>query len=457
MDVTISGGSGGTGGRGTNEGIGGAGGIGEGPQVDFPYIPNIFHPGKLINEYLFYRVPEAVVAITHDDDWGDILSEDPSTGSGIETLLDMLQCIDNKFTVSKADEVTPQVAFLVPRHLAAKKGHFDIVKHLIKQDTSVQPGTEDGRTVLHSASERGHIHTVQSLINKISFLGSHSSAPPRLRIYISTPTGTNSIPWEATTGIIITLDPSYLNLAKKLSKPSSTFTDSFIPHQLIVWKAIKFGGRSGETATVCLPLNLGFGDALEDAEGKRIVRDTIFSFAPLRTLVKRTQIGSWNHESFRRRIPDHLVLAQNTVNYPLSFAIGTIQQTGSVLEFSPFLLIPDVEPGDFCIASQCAELRVNAYIAQNVQERQRLDRDMLDAAHNGSTVDPRLSKEDDVAAPVPEPYLEEVEHVPKILSPPLLGENGTLVASLAQKTHWRLVDEKGTFKLKIERFVEDRV
>ncbi|KAJ6472620.1 hypothetical protein C8R45DRAFT_413449, partial [Mycena sanguinolenta] len=79
---------------------------------DFPPIQNIFHPGKLINEYLLHKVPEAVVVITHDDDWADILAEDSKTGSKIATYSDLFQRVDEEFefSISKHDKIT---AFLV--------------------------------------------------------------------------------------------------------------------------------------------------------------------------------------------------------------------------------------------------------------------------------------------------------------------------------------------------------
>ncbi|KAF7342818.1 Pleiotropic drug resistance ABC transporter protein [Mycena sanguinolenta] len=80
---------------------------------DCPHIPNIFHPGKLINEYLLYKVPEAVVAMSHDDDWATILDENPNTGSKIENLSDMFEHIEKEFSICNNDKVTPQMVFLV--------------------------------------------------------------------------------------------------------------------------------------------------------------------------------------------------------------------------------------------------------------------------------------------------------------------------------------------------------
>ncbi|KAJ6506815.1 hypothetical protein C8R45DRAFT_970636 [Mycena sanguinolenta] len=285
--------------------------------------------------------------------------------------------------------------------------------------------------------------------------------------------------------IIVTLQPDNLNLADKRPEPGFTFEGS-TPHELVVWKAIKFEGKRKEPVTVRLPANLGFGDVRENLENKGIIsKDLLFSFAPLRTLVKRADgPPSWKYESFRRPKLEALVLAHNTVNYPVDFALGTFHKTRKDQDFSPFLLIPNVEPGSFCITPQCANLKVNAYIAQNIRERQRLDSDLfgdsdpsdftiLDGSTvavqlpeedkdsevvpllDGSTVTAQPSEEDDELGPAPEPYPEdeEVEHAPKILSPPLLGEDGTLVSSLEQTTRWCLVKESGVLRLKVVPFV----
>ncbi|KAJ7285242.1 hypothetical protein C8J57DRAFT_1671613, partial [Mycena rebaudengoi] len=42
---------------------------------DFPPTSTIFHPSRLLNDYLLRQAPEATVAITHDDDWLDIFRD----------------------------------------------------------------------------------------------------------------------------------------------------------------------------------------------------------------------------------------------------------------------------------------------------------------------------------------------------------------------------------------------
>ncbi|KAJ7838908.1 hypothetical protein B0H14DRAFT_3699302 [Mycena olivaceomarginata] len=43
--------------------------------AESPRAINIFHPGRLINDYLMYKMPEAAVVITHDDDWADLSAQ----------------------------------------------------------------------------------------------------------------------------------------------------------------------------------------------------------------------------------------------------------------------------------------------------------------------------------------------------------------------------------------------
>ncbi|KAJ7854986.1 hypothetical protein B0H14DRAFT_748757 [Mycena olivaceomarginata] len=39
------------------------------------YVPNLFHPSDIINQYLLESVPNAMVAVTHDDEWVSVLNE----------------------------------------------------------------------------------------------------------------------------------------------------------------------------------------------------------------------------------------------------------------------------------------------------------------------------------------------------------------------------------------------
>ncbi|KAJ7261927.1 hypothetical protein C8J57DRAFT_1335811 [Mycena rebaudengoi] len=43
---------------------------------DFPPTAKLFHPSQLLNDYLLHQAPQATVALTHDDDWHAILTDD---------------------------------------------------------------------------------------------------------------------------------------------------------------------------------------------------------------------------------------------------------------------------------------------------------------------------------------------------------------------------------------------
>ncbi|KAJ6562016.1 hypothetical protein B0H19DRAFT_91533 [Mycena capillaripes] len=42
---------------------------------DISPISKMFHPGKVINDYILQKAPQATVVMSHDDDWGDILAD----------------------------------------------------------------------------------------------------------------------------------------------------------------------------------------------------------------------------------------------------------------------------------------------------------------------------------------------------------------------------------------------
>ncbi|KAJ7813834.1 hypothetical protein B0H13DRAFT_466782 [Mycena leptocephala] len=73
-------------------------------------ISKIFHPGKLINGYILRKTPQASVVMSHDDDWRDILRDDPSSGPTIQNALELLQRIDDQFSITEKDGAT----FLLP-------------------------------------------------------------------------------------------------------------------------------------------------------------------------------------------------------------------------------------------------------------------------------------------------------------------------------------------------------
>ncbi|KAJ6471513.1 hypothetical protein C8R45DRAFT_1014598 [Mycena sanguinolenta] len=169
------------------------------------------------------------------------------------------------------------------------------------------------------------------------------------------------------------------------------------PGNRVAWKVsalIVFAGKSQKLST-SLPVNLGFGDVEEHPEQRdRLTKNVLFSFAPLRTLVERTDKPSWEYGKLRRPRLEALVLAHNTTKFPIK---------GSD-DFSPFLELPDVQDGNFCIAPQCRDLRVNAYITQNIHERQRFREDYrtLDDAVPAANA-PEPQNDDDTTSPQPIP------------------------------------------------------
>ncbi|KAJ6451954.1 hypothetical protein C8R45DRAFT_1041532 [Mycena sanguinolenta] len=419
MDITINGGSGGTGGAGLDDGIGGAGGVGEGPQVTMVHTLNQTSFQRC--EHIFRSSFKALCKL--------MTTHHSSTAfSATRAEVDIAQVVfNNVFNITGSVTVNYNQPL---RGRGAANWHTTTDEEpqpfvVRVEQEKVEYETSRRRAGDSFASSARSLWSFTSDPGRLSFPALFSKAP--------TPVGVHSHEFiflppalivhrgmELRDYIIITLQPSNLNLTDERPEPGFTFK-GLSRHELVVWK-----GRRKGPVTVRLPANLGFGDVREKLENKGIIsKDLLFSFAPLRTLVKRED--------------------------------GTFHKTRSDADFSPFLLIPNVQPGDFCIASQSADLRVNAYIAQNSRERQRLNSDLFgvsDASEfiilDGSTVAAQLSEEDEALEAVPGPYPEdeEVEYAPKILSPPLLGENGTLVSSLDQTTRWCLVKESGVLKLK---------
>ncbi|KAJ6552802.1 hypothetical protein B0H19DRAFT_1154978 [Mycena capillaripes] len=64
-------------------------------------LPKIFRPGELINNHILHKKPQAAVVMSHDDDWSDILDDDPSTGSKIHNISDFLQRIEDQLTITE--------------------------------------------------------------------------------------------------------------------------------------------------------------------------------------------------------------------------------------------------------------------------------------------------------------------------------------------------------------------
>ncbi|KAJ7745745.1 hypothetical protein B0H16DRAFT_1726791 [Mycena metata] len=73
---------------------------------DLPPIVKIFHPAEIINNYILAKAPEATVVMSHDDDWSDILAENPSTGSKVQTVSEFLDRLNNEFSIEEKDGAT---------------------------------------------------------------------------------------------------------------------------------------------------------------------------------------------------------------------------------------------------------------------------------------------------------------------------------------------------------------
>ncbi|KAJ7285230.1 hypothetical protein C8J57DRAFT_1170524, partial [Mycena rebaudengoi] len=67
---------------------------------DFPPTATIFHPSRLLNDYLLHQAPQATVAVTHDDDWLDIFRDDGTLQQMQDSLAVHLQ-ISDRFTIEE--------------------------------------------------------------------------------------------------------------------------------------------------------------------------------------------------------------------------------------------------------------------------------------------------------------------------------------------------------------------
>ncbi|KAJ7242449.1 hypothetical protein C8J57DRAFT_1367531 [Mycena rebaudengoi] len=256
-----------------------------------------------------------------------------------------------------------------------------------------------------------------------------------VRMHSTTPNDTTDGPADAFLElkdyeITIVLRPVSLALQTEIPNPKS-FPKEPTAHELVAWKvrmlmviwSILSTGKDG--TIIHLPTHLGFGD-VNDNQG--ILGNGSFCLAPPGTLVTWTSMGSWRSANIDPRL-GKLVLATNEACCPVDFALGTYhtKRNGTEDYFSPLLVIRNVLNGNFCIAPQCKDFMVNAYITQNMRERQIFP-GLCDIS-NG------LDFRED--------------RTPKIISAPLLGKNGRLVSNLAQKTRWLLVNKSRNLELKI--------
>ncbi|KAJ6458164.1 hypothetical protein C8R45DRAFT_942757 [Mycena sanguinolenta] len=107
--------------------------------------------------------------------------------------------------------------------------------------------------------------------------------------------------------------------------------------------------------------------------------------------------------------------------------------------FSPFLVVPEVQyrDGQLCVAPQCEDLRITAYITENIQERQLLYDRFYESEPSRPIVspdDPHPAEEEEESDLAPQPIDTEeyTDEIHKILSPALLGESGKLLSNLQQ-------------------------
>ncbi|KAJ7470093.1 hypothetical protein B0H11DRAFT_2283371 [Mycena galericulata] len=259
--------------------------------------------------------------------------------------------------------------------------------------------------------------------------------------------------------ITVVLWPAHLNLTNE--KPRRGFTlagstsTSYKPsHEPVAWKVFTLSAKE-EGKSVRLPKDLGFGD-VEESEGRLV--NGFYNFAPLRTLVTKTASAAWI--SARWIIPGlgAMVVAHNAAPQPIDFSLGTYhaKKDQKKDDFYPFVVVRGVLNSQFCVAPQCDELVVNAYITHNIDERQLLA-DLFPSADsyaNRPIPDgPSNTQEDPNAAPRPTIEDDDApdDRSPKILSEALIGENGKgeLVSTLNQKTTWHLVNDRQGLRLKI--------
>ncbi|KAJ6506813.1 hypothetical protein C8R45DRAFT_970626, partial [Mycena sanguinolenta] len=256
--------------------------------------------------------------------------------------------------------------------------------------------------------------------------------------------------------ITIVLRP--IGLALQAENPMPYFPpNELTAHELVAWKVIRLSTEKDGTF-VHLPTHLAFGDVNED---QGILGHDSFCFAPPRTLVTRTDMGFWKSAQCSNPRLGEFVLATNEAFHPVDFALGTYhaELDGAEDQFSPFLVIRDILNGGFCIAPHCKDLMVNAYITQNIRERQIFSgpfntADGSDSHHLGDSPDAaNLPKPEDetylASKPQPTREVGEDDRTLKIISAPLLGKNGRLVSSLAQRTRWLLVNKGQNLELKI--------
>ncbi|KAJ6527398.1 hypothetical protein B0H19DRAFT_1083949 [Mycena capillaripes] len=263
--------------------------------------------------------------------------------------------------------------------------------------------------------------------------------------------------------ITIVLEAANLAVTDNIPRAPSTYelTPTRSRHDVqVAWKVI----------TLCegkLVLTVSSSYLLLDSRGKGSDPDSLTE--RLRTVVTKT-IQYWKPAKLRDRKLAATVLAKNAAGIPQAFALGICLFAYLILpdielrlsgtyhvkpshSFSPFLVIREVQyrDGQLCTAPQCGDLRINAYITENIQERQILYDEFYDSEPSCPIVSaepPSTAGEEEESDLAPGPTDEEdVDESRKIFTPVLLGESGKLVSTLQQRTQWHLVEERGELRL----------
>ncbi|KAF8189098.1 hypothetical protein K438DRAFT_1832929 [Mycena galopus ATCC 62051] len=133
-----------------------------------PHSGKVCNPGKLINEYILHKTPNATVVISHDDDWSDILGDLEIEGSS-----EFLQRIDHRFSIAEQDSAM----FLVSKSPRSTTSPTDTASVLLQDVTG--PSTSHGRiqpdhlidfpVKAERLGPEGHILTGDAIFSVFSF------------------------------------------------------------------------------------------------------------------------------------------------------------------------------------------------------------------------------------------------------------------------------------------------
>ncbi|KAJ7603819.1 hypothetical protein FB45DRAFT_851620 [Roridomyces roridus] len=98
----------------------------------------LFHPSKVINEYIIRKCPDALVVVSHDDDWKDIVQSDSSD----EDIMEVLRRACDRFNLVQEDGLaTIFKGSLSPpptSNLGSQKGK-DVVRGKVHESSDDEP------------------------------------------------------------------------------------------------------------------------------------------------------------------------------------------------------------------------------------------------------------------------------------------------------------------------------